>query len=275
MALTEGLRALAQQARDDMWNIAWCAGAGVVATPSEVMETERATFTAFLSKLSGHGDAIKKGAFFLASSAGGVFAGSADPPFTEETPPHPLSPYGAAKLAMEDELVTLARATGMRTVVGRIANLYGRGQNIEKPQGLISQLCKARYTGLPVSIYVSLDTLRDYLFVADCAEMVVGALCGVRRPQPQRADPVVVKILCSGRSTSIASLIEETRRVLRRRPRVLLDISPAPAHVRDLRLRSMVWPELDRLAHTPIPVGIAATAEDVQRQLIASGSTMP
>jgi UDP-glucose 4-epimerase len=49
MALTEGLRALTQQARDDMWNIAWCAGAGVVATPSEVMETERATFAAFLS----------------------------------------------------------------------------------------------------------------------------------------------------------------------------------------------------------------------------------
>ena len=40
---------------------------------------------------AGHG-------FFLASSAGGVYAGSADPPFTEHTEPAPISPYGQAKL---------------------------------------------------------------------------------------------------------------------------------------------------------------------------------
>ena len=64
---------------------------------------------------------------------------------------------------MEADLRRFAAATGTAVLVGRIANLYGPGQNLAKPQGLVSQLCLANLTGQPLSIYVSLDTLRDYL----------------------------------------------------------------------------------------------------------------
>jgi len=275
-ALSEGLDALTRLTGDGAWNVVWCAGAGVVATPQEVLERERAVFEAFLANLARRPAAGPRGAFFLASSAGGVYAGSDGPPFSEKTQPRPLAPYGFVKLAMEDALATLARATGMRAFVGRVANLYGPGQNLSKPQGLVSQLCKARFTGQPVSIYVQLDTLRDYLPVADCADMVVAGISGLRRLPATVDDPVVVKILASGRSTSIAGLIEETRRVLRARPHVLLGASRvASAQSRDLRLRSVVWPELDRYARTPLPVGIAATAADVQQRLRARRTIAP
>ncbi len=77
-----------------------------------------------------------------------------------------------------------ARATPL--LVGRLSNLYGPGQDLAKPQGLISQLCRAQLTRRPLSIYVSLDTRRDYLFVDDAAAMVVA---GARRGHRARGAP--------------------------------------------------------------------------------------
>lgn len=244
-------------ATGDPWAVAWCAGAGVVATSAEVVAAEQAQFEHFLADFRPRGS----GAFFLASSAGGVYAGSASlPPFDERTPPRPLAPYGHGKLAMERALTEWAAATGTPALIGRIANLYGPGQDLAKGQGLVSQICRSSITGKALSVYVSLDTRRDYLFVADAAAMIVAAL----EQLPGRGDPVTVKILASGRSATIGTLVGEARRVLRRRPRVVFGASPkAAAQVRDLRLRSVVWRELDTYARTPLPVGLAATAADL------------
>jgi UDP-glucose 4-epimerase len=269
-ALADGLDVLCNDAPDGRWNIVWCAGAGVVATPPDTMEAELAVFETFLAHLGCRAAAARDGCFFLASSAGGVYAGSQGPPFTEGTEPHPLASYGAVKLAMEHALATLSRSTGMRALIGRISNLYGPGQKIDKAQGLVSQLCQSQVTGQPVSIYVPFDTLRDYLFVADCADIVVAGLVRLRRRRADD-DPLVVKVIASGHSISVGGMIGESRRVLRSRPRVLVrSSSTASAQARDLRLRSVVWPELERFARTPLPVGIAATAADVQRRLRAS-----
>ena len=73
-----------------------------------------------------------------------------------------------------------------------------------------------------------------------------------------------VKILASGRSTTVAELLGVFARVSRRRPPVVLGDSPSRKfQVRDLRLRSMVWTDLDRLVTTTLPVGIDATIKDI------------
>jgi UDP-glucose 4-epimerase len=268
-ALRHGISALLEHADARSWNIAWCAGAGVVATSQEHLDEERLVFSRFLDDLADRAGASTRGAVFLASSAGAVYAGSAQPPFTERSEPRPLAPYGHVKLAMEEHLRAYARATGTPVLVGRIANLYGPGQNLSKPQGLVSQLCLTHLTGRPLPIYVSLDTMRDYLYVRDCAAMVVAALGAVRSPAAaDSGDAAVTKILASGRSTTIGALIGESVRLFRRRPRVVLASSPsARGQVRDLRLRSTHWPELDVYARTPLAVGLAATAQDVARRL--------
>lgn len=265
-ALRTAVDALRADAAGGSWNIAWCAGAGVVATSREALDEELAVFTGFLGDVRSTVTPGEDGALFLASSAGGVYAGSADPPFTEETPPRPLAPYGEVKLAMEGVARELADATGTPVLIGRIANIYGPGQNLDKPQGLVSQLCKAHLSGQPLSVYVSLDTRRDYLYVGDCADMVVSGLAGLRsRVADRPGEPVVTKILASGRSLTIGALIGESTRLFRRRPRVVV-AAPAGAakgQVLDLRLRSTVWPELDRAVRTPLAVGMSITAADI------------
>lgn len=270
VVLRQGIRALLDAAGGGAWDVVWCAGAGVVGTPAEMIETERRVFTDFLSDLAdlaATAGPVGDGALFFASSAGGVYAGSAGPPFTELTAPRPLTPYGRAKLAMEGELRAFSAASGVRVLAGRIANLYGPGQNLAKPQGLVSQICLTHLTGQPLSLYVSPDTRRDYLYVEDCARMIVA---GLDRLREEAGEPFTVKILASGRSVTAGGLIGESTRLFRRRPRVVFGASPVTGlQVRDLRLRSVAWPDVDRLARTPLAVGIDRTADDVMRRLTA------
>jgi UDP-glucose 4-epimerase len=267
------LRQRVREIGPEPWNVAWCAGPGVVATPAAQIEQERELFGEFLAELARAAGQGGRGAVFFASSAGGVYADSAGPPFTETSTPRPRTPYGIAKLAMEADLRDFAERTGTPVLIGRIANLYGPGQNLAKPQGLVSQICLTHLSGQPLSLYVPMDTRRDYLYVEDCARMVAAGLAELRERAATQDGPLVVtKILASGRTTTVGGLLGESTRLFRRRPRVVLGASPAArAQVLDLSLRSTEWAALDRLARTPLPVGIARTAADVAQRLRLSG----
>ncbi|UZX03894.1 NAD-dependent epimerase/dehydratase family protein [Arthrobacter sp. CDRTa11] len=249
------------------WTIAWCAGAGVTGTSQDALDDELSLLTQALEAFEEIlcNDDGQMGALFLASSAGGVYAGSSTPPFTEESPVQPLAPYGFAKLRAEAAVTEFASRTGVRSLIGRVSNLYGPGQNLQKPQGLISVFAKAHLTGAPVSVYVSLDTLRDYLFVDDASRLVTDALGRLVQPDV-RPGQTVVKILASQRADTIGNLIGACRAIFKRRPLIILGASPfAKAQAHDLRLRSVVWPELDEHPVTPLAVGINNTVQEVQR----------
>lgn len=244
------------------WRIAWCAGAGVTGTTQAELDEEVSTFRSFLAELAR--TARGPGTVFLASSAGGIYAGGQDgAPYDEFAEAHPISPYGHAKLTMERIVESFGRATGNQVLIGRISNLYGPGQNLSKGQGLISQLCRASLTRQPVSVFVSLDTIRDYLYVDDCAALIADLL---DHHPVSAADPVLLKVLAAGRGTTIGALLAVSHSVLKRAPLVVLGSSPtARFQVKDLRLRSAVLPELDRRVLTPLPVGIAATFSRMRR----------
>lgn len=249
------------------WRLFWCAGAGVIGTSQAELDQEVAVFTAFtdhLTELLARPGAAP-GAIFLASSGGGVHAGSPAPPFTETTTVRPISPYGDAKLAIEQALERLGTTTALPTFTGRIANLYGPGQNISKPQGLISQLCRAYLAREPLSIYVSLDTARDYLYVDDAATMIIQGLDRAARYGGQH-----LKILASQRSISIAGILAELGRVTRRRPQVVLGSSGSARYqAKDIRFRSVVWTDLDDSTRTTLASGIGATLESLRRDQLA------
>lgn len=270
-ALAAALVDLVRLAAGGPWQVAWCAGSGVTGSAGDTIEREVATMRRWIDLvLAAAPHALPSGRVFLASSAGGLYAGASGPPFDERTPPMPLSPYGRGKLAMEAEMARVATVGGARLLVGRLSNLYGPGQDLGKAQGLISQLCRAQLTGQPVGLYVSLDTVRDYLFVDDAAAMVADGLSGLG--DVCASGGVVTKIFAAQRSASIAAVLGEVRRVSRRRPLVRLSASPqAAAQSRDLRFRSRVWPELDRRALTPLPAGILATSQDLAARIRAGG----
>jgi UDP-glucose 4-epimerase len=260
-------------ARRGPWRIAWCAGAGVTGTSAGVLDQEVETLRNFLRGIRDV-DVTPGSALFLASSAGALYAGASDPPFTELHPIRSISAYGNAKRATEIAATEFGTRTGAGVLVGRISNLYGPGQNLAKSQGLVSHICRSHLTGQPISIYVSLDTIRDYLFIEDAAAMISDALDELGG---SKAGNVIVKILATQQGVTIGALLAECRRLFKRAPKVVLGSSPnAKYQVRDLRMRSVVWPELDDRDLTPLGIGITATAHDllggVQRgELSAAG----
>ena len=98
--------------------------------------------------------------------------------------------------------------------------------------------------------------------------MIVAGLDLVRA---EPAGTTVTKVLASGRSLSVATVVAEATRVLRRHPRLATRRAPG-SQVRDLRLRSVVWPDLDAIARTPLPAGLRATADDVAARTRSNGS---
>ena len=249
------------------WAVLWCAGVGTQGAGVEVLEAELGALGALLKSL---GPAKFPGVFFLASSAGGVYAGSTAPPFDEETVPRALSPYGEAKLRAEDLVREWSQRTGASAVIGRIANLYGPGQNLAKGQGLISQVCRQSLEHRPLALYVSLDTIRDYLFAPDCAALVRACVDQALIVHAATGATVTVKILASQQPVAIGVLLHNARSIFKRGLGIIMGQSPLSAvQVRTLTFRSIVWPHLDQLELTPLPVGMAQTAgamlRDVQR----------
>jgi UDP-glucose 4-epimerase len=102
--------------------------------------------------------------------------------------------------------------------------------------------------------------------VDDCARMIVAGMDRLARSAP--GDGPVVKILGSGVPVTIAAILGEYRRLFRRRPPLVLGDSPSRRfQVRDLRMRSVIWPELNRFARTTLPTGIGATVADLSTRL--------
>jgi len=273
---TAGARELGTQAQQFLrtagerpWSVAWCAGAGVTGTSEHALDLELVALRETLGALAAAPRA-ENGALFFASSAGAVYAGVGTPPYDESSPVRPLAAYGRAKLDAEAVVTAWSHRTGTPSLIGRISNLYGPGQNLAKAQGLISQICRSHLNGQPLSIYVSLDTLRDYLFAPDCAGLIVAGLARLRQEQAVKGPRVVTKILASQRAITVGAVLGEMRRIFKSSPRIVLGASDvASLQAKDLSLRSRVWPELDRRSLTPFPVGVATTAADLLRRLQA------
>lgn len=272
-ALAASLRELISLAAGGAWTVYWCAGAGVTDTQPEVLARERDTFIGLLDVIAGLPSSTRaNGAVFLASSAGAIYGGSLDAPFSESSQTAPLGEYGRAKLAAEQALEEFSATAGIPTLVGRISNLYGPGQRLAKRQGLISRLCYSAVAREPISIFVPLDTLRDYIFVDDCARLVVDGALRLHGKESPRGH--WMKILASGRSTSVAALLGAFRRSNLPRPLVVMGSSAAASlQGRDIRLRSTVWPDLDLRPTVTLPDGIARTMRSIHHAIVAGDAS--
>jgi UDP-glucose 4-epimerase len=161
----------------------------------------------------------RPGLFLLSSSAGGVYGDSPEVPLTEDSRCSPISEYGRNKLDQEEFVLRWAGSRpNVSCLVARFSNLYGPGQNLARPQGLIAQLSRSVIHRQPIHVYVPLDTLRDYLFVDDAARHTLRVLKRLRGTEPSRT---LVKIFAASQSISIAGVIGIFARVSKRPPRVV------------------------------------------------------
>jgi UDP-glucose 4-epimerase len=250
------------------WRVLWCAGAGVVATSRDELARETALVRRLVADVSRHlasaPPLARTGTIFFASSAGGVYAASRAPqPFDESSPVRALAPYGDAKLVQEALFTNVFEEHGVDLVIGRFSNLYGPGQNLTKPQGLVAHIGRAALRREPVSVYVPLDTIRDYLYAADAGRMVVAALeCRGREREAGASPDLITKIFAAEVGTTVASVLGAWRQVLHHPLRVTLAASPAAQlQPRVLSFRSSVWRHV-RGQPTLLTIGIEALRRD-------------
>jgi UDP-glucose 4-epimerase len=112
----------------------------------------------------------------LVSSGGGIYGEAFELPITEIHPTRPVSPYGVTKLTIESYARFYASSHGLKVICVRPANAYGIGQRPFIGQGFISTAMASAMRGMPITIFGTAGTVRDYVYVSDVAMGLASAL---------------------------------------------------------------------------------------------------
>ena len=110
--------------------------------------------------------------FIFASS--GAPAGEVDPPIHEELPPHPVSPYGASKLAGEGYCSAYYRTFGIDTMMLRFGNVYRPGS--QHKSSVVAKFIRQALNGEALEIYGDGSQTRDFIYIDDLIEAVMLAV---------------------------------------------------------------------------------------------------
>lgn len=102
-------------------------------------------------------------------SSGGAIYGNCEPgvPANESHSLNPISVYGKMHMEIETYLQTLPNVTSLR-----ISNLYGKSQQAQQQQGLISHAIRSARLGIPLDVYGTGDETRDYISIETVAKQV-------------------------------------------------------------------------------------------------------
>lgn len=227
------------------FTIYWAAGRSVISSPVETIDAELATFRSALRCIAEA--APSSTALVLISSAGGLHTGTRGEPITESTPPRPISAYGRMKLAQESLLRRAVATGGFRGLILRAPTVYGPGQDLTKPQGLVSALVRSAWTSSPATVYVPRETRRHYLWADD-----LGYIAGqaITHASIERGS-TLTRIVTTERSRTVDEVVATVARVVGRRPIVcFMATNHAPGHGLDLTFQSEfapVWRTSDRV----------------------------
>jgi UDP-glucose 4-epimerase len=116
----------------------------------------------------------------FASTGGAIYGDLAEPPTAEQAAKDPQSPYGVAKLAVEQYLAYYGRVHGLQSIALRFSNVYGPRQDPHGEAGVVAIFCERLLHGEPLTVYGDGRQTRDYVFVGDVARAVqLGARAAV------------------------------------------------------------------------------------------------
>lgn len=107
----------------------------------------------------------------LIFASSGAQAGEVEPPIHEELPPHPVSPYGASKLAGEGYCSAYKRTFGIDTVMLRFGNVYGPG-SVHK-SSVVAKFIRRALAGESLEIYGDGTQTRDFIYIDDLIDAVL------------------------------------------------------------------------------------------------------
>jgi UDP-glucose 4-epimerase len=151
--------------------------ASVQASIDQPLETHRTNFDGTLNLLEAsrvHG--VKR---LLYASSAAIYGDAATVPVSEDTVPNPLSPYAVDKLSGEYYLRYYFTKFGLPATSFRFFNIYGPRQDPSSPySGVISIFVNRLQQNLPVTLFGDGLQTRDFVYVADLADLLARAVNG-------------------------------------------------------------------------------------------------
>jgi UDP-glucose 4-epimerase len=140
------------------------------------------------------------------SSSAAVYGTTEEMPLREEVPCEPLSPYGRAKLASEEFLLSLASRGALTVRCHRYFNVYGPRQDPKSPySGVISLFADAVRAGVAPTIFGDGLQSRDFISVHDVARAnVIAATAPTVRSG--------VANICTGSAVTLNQLLSVIQR---------------------------------------------------------------
>lgn len=138
-----------------------------IANPRLDCETNVTGVLNYLEGARAHG--VKR--FVLASSSAPV--GEQEPPIHEEMPAHPMSPYGASKLAGEGYCSAYWHSFGVETIALRFGNVFGPG-SMHKGS-VVALFIRRALANEDLIIYGTGQQTRDFIYINDLRDAIVAA----------------------------------------------------------------------------------------------------
>jgi len=187
---------------------------------------------------------IKK--IILASTGGAIYGEQDSFPADELHRTDPLSPYGAAKLAVEKYLYFYQETYGIPFVSLRYANVYGPRQNSYGEAGVVAIFINNLLNSELPTIYGDGKQTRDYVFIEDVVACNLKAL-----------EPIVSGIfnVGTGVETDVNELIQELLQLTG------TDLSPryVPTRPGEQRRSCLKPGSLQKLPPIPLSEGLQKT----------------
>jgi UDP-glucose 4-epimerase len=182
------------------------------------------------------------------STGGALYGDRAPMPTTEDSPPAPISPYGASKWAAEAYVTTWRESTGIPHAVCRLANVYGPRQNPQGEAGVVAIFSHSLWRRATPTLFGFGKPTRDYVHVHDVARALLASV-----------GKAGVFNVSTGIETTVSSLFE----LLRTAAGVTLEAELAPLREGELE-RSCIDPgrarqELGWQANVGVEEGLAST----------------
>jgi len=141
--------------------------------------------------------------FIFASS--GAPVGECTPPIHEELPAHPVSPYGASKLAGEGYCSAYYRSFGVETVALRFGNVYGPGSGHKN--SVVAKFIKQAMNGETLEVYGDGKQTRDFIYIEDLIRAIQLAAT------KEKVGGEVFQI-ATNRETTVSEMLSELLKVM-------------------------------------------------------------
>jgi UDP-glucose 4-epimerase len=119
---------------------------------------------------------LKHPTFIFASTGGAIYGEAKKIPTPEDYPANPISPYGIAKLTVENYLGFYKENFGLKFISLRFSNVYGPRQDSKGEAGVVAIFINKLLKGKKPTIFGDGNQTRDFIFVEDAVSALLKAM---------------------------------------------------------------------------------------------------